>query len=203
MARRPPTPPPPDDGFDDFDTEDEALEPRGPVMVNVISADGAFRLLLILLTVWTLFEGFALATGALSPVDPGTDRTSERILGGLMIVLGGVYAMIAWRREQYRLLIWVPFASQLAIVVPLLLSFPDGALLLVISGMFLALMVYVWWRAREMEEAGAYDDEDEDGGAEFEAEDEDEPVRTAPRPRRGQPSPEPARRARSFRRRDP
>ena len=197
MTRRPPTTPPVDEDFED---EDDAYETRGPVMVNVISAEGAFRLLLVLLTIWTLFEGFALATGALSPVDPGTDRTSERILGGLMIVLGGVYAMIAWRRDQYRLLLWVPFASQLAIVVPLVLSFPDGAPLLVISGMFLALMCYVWWRAREMEQAMDFDDEDDD-----EIEDVDvrrEAASSTAQAKRGADAHEPGRRPRSFRRRD-
>jgi len=203
MTRRPPTPPPSDDDLDD---EDEDLEPRGPVMVNVISAEGAFRLLLILLTVWTLFEGVALATGAFSPVDSGTDRTAERMLGGLMIVLGGVYAMIAWQREHYRLLLWVPFAAQLALVVPLLIAFPDGALLLVISGMFLALMCYVWWRSRELEETIDYDDDEDtdDSGADasLPVRDAATGARSQPATGRAKPPQESARRTRSFRRRD-
>jgi hypothetical protein len=201
MTRRPPTPP----GDQRFDAEEESPEARRPATGSVISADGAFRLLLILLTIWTFFEGFALATGALNPVEAGTDRTSERILGGLMIVLGGVYAMIAWRREQYRLLLWVPFASQAAIVVPLLLAFPDGAPLLVVSGVFLALMVYVWWQARDWEEPEPFEDEYED---EYEDEGEDLDAiggELPPAPaasRRGPPASDQARRARNFRRRD-
>lgn len=203
MSRRPPTPPPADDDLDD---EDEEFEPRGPVMVNVISAEGAFRLLLILLTIWTLFEGIALATGAFSPVDAGTDRTAERMLGGLMMVLGGVYAMIAWQRERYRLLLWVPFAAQLAIVVPLLIAFPDGALLLVISGMFLALMCYVWWRSRELEETIDYESEGDEAAEDGEATTPGNEARSRAalsrpitRPAAAQES---TRRPRSFRRRD-
>ena len=39
---------------------------------SVINAHSLFRLLLILLTVWTVFEGVALATGAFSAVDAGS-----------------------------------------------------------------------------------------------------------------------------------
>ena len=119
MTRTPGTPPIEDD-------EDEADE-RG-AFESVISSHGAFRALLVLLSVWTFFEGFALTTGVFDPVDVGTDRTAERMLGGLMLVLAGVYATIAWHRERYRLLLWVPFAAQVAIVVPLLFSLPGGEL---------------------------------------------------------------------------
>jgi hypothetical protein len=178
--------------------EDEE-EPLARPTTSMISAYGAFRLLLIVLTVWTFFEGFALTTGALSPVDAGTDRTAERILGGLMVVLGGVYGMLAWQRERYRLLLWVPFAAQLAIVVPLLFDLEgDSLLLLVISTTFLVLMVYVWWRSRDIEEA-------EDTEEDLLDEEDATPARTA---RGGQSSRatearrEVGRRAGRFRRRD-
>ena len=139
---------PPGRGLNEIDDEEEVDEEEPQSFTtSVISAEGAFRVVLVLLTAWTLFEGFALATGAISAVDAGTDRTAERMLGGLMIVLGGVYAMIAWQRQRYRLLLWVPFAAQIAIVVPLSFSFDaDRILLLVISSIFLVLMVYVWSR---------------------------------------------------------
>jgi|CXWL01.1.fsa_nt_gi hypothetical protein len=217
MTQRPPS----GRGLDEIDEEEEVEEeePRS-FTTSVISAEGAFRVVLVLLTAWTLFEGFALATGAISAVDAGTDRTAERMLGGLMIVLGGVYAMIAWQRQRYRLLLWVPFAAQIAIVVPLLFSFDaDRILLLVISSIFLVLMVYVWYRSRDLEEpyneAEEYEDEEEDGeDEEDEASAADQrqlavgrPVRrSAPppaAPSTRSPSPrEPARRPNKFRRRD-
>jgi hypothetical protein len=173
--------------------EDEELPERG-ALESVISSHGAFRALLILLSIWTFFEGFALTTGILDPVDVGTDRTAERMLGGLMLVLAGVYATIAWRREQYRLLLWVPFAAQVAIVVPLLFALPGGELLLVISSIFLALMLYVWWQSRDIELASDDDEEDDDEFDDEQADDEAD----APAP----VEPESVRRQGRFRRRD-
>lgn len=178
---------------------------------SVINAHSLFRILLILLTVWTVFEGVALATGAFSAVDAGTDRTAERMLGGLMIIFGGIFAMLAWRRAQYRLLLWVPFAVQLAIVVPLLMP-PDreSAPLLVISSAFLVLMLYVWWQSRDIEdpyedyeEGEEYEEEDEDADAELEeyadGEDDEEPP---PKRTTSSSPPPPAQRAGRFRKRD-
>jgi hypothetical protein len=147
--------------FDDDDFDDDGDE-RG-AFESMISSHGTFRLILIALSVWTFFEGFALTTSILSPVDVGTDRTAERMLGGLMLVLAGVYAMIAWQRERYRLLLWVPFAAQVAIILPLLFALPDGALLLVISAIFLAAMCYVWWQSRDIDlGSDEYDDEEDE-----------------------------------------
>lgn len=178
----------------------------------MISAYGLFRLILIILTVWTVFEGFALATGAFSAVDAGADRTAERMLGGLMIVLGGVYAMLAWQRERYRLLLWVPFAAQAAIVAPLLFSFDaDRLLLLVISSVFLVLMVYVWWRSRDIDdpEDGEWDDEEDEDTYLAGLDDEDEVAVPTPRTSTTRaptpvpaPSRDPSRRSGRFRKRD-
>ena len=207
MTHRPPTsrtPPPPP--LDDEEEEESPLHST----TSVISAQGLFRLVLVILTVWTLFEGFALATGAFSAVDAGSDRTAERMLGGMMIVLGGVYAMLAWQRERYRLLLWVPFAAQAAIVAPLLFSFDaDRLLLLVISSLFLVLMVYVWWRSREIDDLD--EDDEAEGEDKYFAELEEEEELPTPKPRTATvrapsleppPSRDPARRPGRFRRRD-
>ena len=203
--RRPPVP---SQDADLFDDEEEEAPSRATI--SMISAYGAFRAILIGLTIWTFFEGFALATGALSPVDAGADRSAERILGGLMIVLGGVYGMIAWQRERYRLLLWVPFATQLAIVVPLIFEFPDrdSMLLLLISAMFLALMCYVWWRSREMAEAIEEEWEEDEGYDEEEEEVEEELMPRSSSPRApstrigAQPTSGGTRKTSKFRRRD-
>ena len=92
-----------------------------PSAVAVISAAGAFRLILVLLAIWSFFEGFALFTGGLSALSLGGNdrRTAEQIIGAQMIVFVPVYALLAWQREKYRLLIWVPYGAQLAIIVPI------------------------------------------------------------------------------------
>lgn len=147
--------------------------PRDPIAV--ISAYGAFRVLMVLLAIWTFFAGFSLLTqgvGALS--FGGGDGATERVVGGHMIMLVPIYALLAWRRDQYRLLIWMPYAAQLAIILPtffdLVLSrdrdFGDAALILIVSIIFFVLLVYFWWSSHpadffaigEPEEA-AIDDE--------------------------------------------
>lgn len=190
----------------DDEEEEEVAHTR-----SVIDAHSLFRILLVLLTIWTVFEGVALATGAFSAVDAGTDRTAERMLGGLMIVFGGIYAMLAWRRAQYRLLLWVPFAVQLAIVVPLLLSFDgDRVLLLVISSAFLVLMLYVWWQSRDIEdpfddyeeEDEEYEDEEEEADPDAELEEYADGEDEEPPPPQRAPSSAQSSRAGKFRKRD-
>lgn len=150
--------------------------------VAVINAYGLFRLLLLLLAAWTFFAGFALLTqgfGAISFISGG--GAAERIVGAHLLLLAPLYGLLAWRRDQYRLLMWIPYAAQLAIILPTayeLLSNSDGdfgesALLLVVSIIFLALLVYLWWSSHPL---GFFEPEDEDGEEDDEdnASDEDE-----------------------------
>ena len=124
--------------------------------VAVISAYGAFRLLLILMAIWSFFEGCALffgLGGALTLGGSGKhQRVAEEIIGAQMIVLVPVYGLLAWRRDRYRSLMWIPYAAQLAMIIPLgisLLRFQNvGVLLLVVSIVFFSLLVYFWWQSR-------------------------------------------------------
>lgn len=141
----------------------------------MISAYGAFRLLIILLAIWSFIEGFALFTGGLGALTFGGDRTAEQVIGLQLIVFVPVYALLAWQRDRYRLLIWVPYGAQLAIIVPtgwaLLRGDPDGLLLLIISAIFFVLLFYFWWHSHpldffqggEGEEDDEFADEDERG----------------------------------------
>ena len=169
--------------------------------VAVISAYGAFRLLLVLLAVWTFLEGFALVTGALDALSlGGHDRNAERIIGTQMIVLVPIYAILVWQRERYRLLIWVPYAAQLAIILPagwaLLHADTDSALLFAVSAIFFVLLFYLWWHSHPLdfyqppdeadgddEEEGESDEGEEDDEEESD-EDEEEPPERGERPRR-------------------
>jgi fatty acid desaturase len=171
--------------------------------VAVISAYGAFRLLLVLLAVWTFLEGFALVSGALNALSlGGHDRNAERIIGAQMIVLVPIYGVLVWQRERYRLLIWVPYAAQLAIMLPtgwaLLHADTDNALLFAVSAIFFVLLFYLWWHSHPLDFYQPPDDdatdgeEEEDGTAEDEEadgeEDQDESGEEPPdrdeRPRR-------------------
>src|SRR6185295_7169354 len=145
--------------------------------VAVISAAGAFRLLLILLAAWTFFEGFALFTGALGALSVGGSRTGEQILGAQMIVLVPVYALLVWQRERYRLLIWIPYGAQLAIIIPttwglLFRGDTDGLLMLVVSATFFAMLFYFWWHSHPLDffsgnDQEEYDEEDDTDDADF------------------------------------
>jgi len=118
--------------------------------MSVVSAQGAFRVLLLLLALWSFFAGFALATQGIGALTLGGGGAAERIAGAQMLILVPVYGLIAWRREEYRLLAWVPYAAQLAVIIPVsweLLrgrEFADSALMLIVSIVFLVLLLYVW-----------------------------------------------------------
>jgi hypothetical protein len=89
-----------------------------------------------------------------------------------MLVIAPIYGLLAWRREQYRNLLWVPYAAQLAIVVPTLydllisrdVSWGDSALIFIVSLIFHALLVYLWWSSHPLDHflGGGGDDDDED-----------------------------------------
>lgn len=144
--------------------------------IAVVSAYGAFRLLLGLLAAWSFFAGFALIIGAL---EFGDDPLARRVIGTHMVVLAPIYGLLAWRRSAYRLFIWVPYAAQAAIVGPGLWELVinqnlEGALVLIVSIIFLVLLVYVWTSSHPLgffqpaEEEEEIDDEfaiDEEGAA--------------------------------------
>ena len=140
--------------------------------ISVISAYGAFRVLMVLLAIWTFFAGFSLMTQGVSALSFGNNSASaERVVGAHMMMLAPVYGLLAWRRDEYRLLIWIPYAAQLAIILPtvydLFISrdrdFQDGALMLVVSLIFFVLLVYFWFSSKPAEFFHAADeDEDED-----------------------------------------
>jgi len=150
----------------------------GDGAVAVISAYGAFRVLLVLLAVWTFFAGFSLLTqgvGALS--FGGGDSATERVVGAHLLVLVPMYALLAWRRDEFRLLLWLPYAAQLAIIVPTFLDvivtrdrdFGDAALLLIVSLIFLVLLVYFWLSSHPLDFFSAAEpvqEEDEDDESE-------------------------------------
>ena len=127
--------------------------------VAVISAYGAFRLLIVLVGVWSFVEGFALFAGRVDALTLGgsgdSERAAEQIMGAHMIVLVPVYALLAWRREQYRVLFWMPYAAQLAIILPLTFSLlrghPVGVPLLIVSLVFFSLLIYFWWQSHPLE----------------------------------------------------
>lgn len=142
-----------------------------PGAVAVLSAHGAFRALLVLLALWSFFEGFALFTGSVHALSLGGSRASERVAGGQMLIFVPVYGLIAWNRERYRLMLWLPYATQLAIIVPLLLNLfagprrQDGLLVLIVSIIFFSLLVYFWRQSHPLDffvEDEAEFDEDED-----------------------------------------
>ena len=158
--------------------------------IAVISAYGAFRLLMALLAVWTFFAGFSLLTQGVGALSLGGDAAAaERVAGGQMMVIAPIYGLIAWRRDQYRQLLWLPYAGQVAIILPtmydLLIShdghFEDDSLILIISLIFFALLIYLWWSSHPLEHfAGFGGDEEEEWADEEEPEEEHEPGQAPP-----------------------
>jgi len=171
-----------------------------PVEPNVVPASGVYRAVMIILAAWTIFEGLALATQGVPALSLGGGNAAERIIGAQMLMLVPVYALIVWRPEEYRYLRWIPYAAQIAIVLPMFWDvlitgdqdFTDGALLFVVSAMFLGVLIYLRtsthplaFFAPDEPEDEAFDEEDEDleDDADLE-EDEEEPDERQPRGRR-------------------
>ena len=146
----------------------------------VVSAYGAFRLLLGLLAAWSFFAGFALIIGAM---DFGDDPLTRRVLGAHMLMLAPVYLLLAWRRADYRYFIWVPYAAQTAIVIPGLWELVvnqdfEGPLVLVVSAIFLVLLIYLWTSSRPLAAFRSSGDDDEEDEDVDELDDDDEDAST-------------------------
>jgi len=118
---------------------------------DVVPATGVYRVVIILLAVWTIFAGLALATQGVPAISLGGDNAAERMLGAQMLVFVPIYGLIIWRPDEHRHLRWVPYAAQLAVVVPFLWDalittdhdFFDGTLLFIGSAVFLGVLIYV------------------------------------------------------------
>jgi len=120
----------------------------------MISAERALQVILILLTIWTAFSGLALIffpASAEASIGGDQSEAAQRLLGVHVLVVAVIYGLLAWRREQYQVLLWVPFVVQSAVVVITLVNmvtgdsdFTDGVLPLVVAATFLALLVFVW-----------------------------------------------------------
>jgi hypothetical protein len=146
-------------------------------LVPVISAYGAFRLLMFLLAGWTFFAGFALVTGFTGLSYDG--NTASRVAGFQLMILAPIYLLIGWRREEFRLLIWLPYAGQLALIVPGLWQIlfdqdVDAPLILLVSIIFFALLLYLWLSSADPTDFFLPDAEDEDDDAEDLDEEEDD-----------------------------
>lgn len=181
---------------------------------SVIEAHSAFRLLLVLVTIWSFIEGFALFTGSIDALSLNSDRMAERIVGAQMLVLSGAFALLAWRREQFRLLLWLPYAAQLAIIIPIGISIfggsSDGALLFVVSLIFFVLLFYFWYHSHPLEHfQEVLDEDDQEDVEDVDGWPEERGAPATHGPARGPAPPapasdrEPPRRASKFRRRDP
>ena len=129
---------------------------------RVISADAALRLVLVLLTIWTLLSGLALTFfqdaadftigGGLGG---GEGEAAQRLLGVHLLVLAPIYGLLAWEPRRYRLLLWVPYAAQGGVVAATLFDivtgdrdFSDGALPLIVAIIFFVLLLYVTFGGR-------------------------------------------------------
>lgn len=126
----------------------------------MISADRALGLILILLTIWTAFSGLVLLffpDSAEATIGGGQGEAAQRLLGVHVLVLAPFYGLLAWNRERYRMLLWVPYVVQTAVVVVTVLNmvtgdldFIDGLLPLTVAATFLTLLVFIW-RAGNLE----------------------------------------------------
>jgi hypothetical protein len=123
---------------------------------GTVNAESALRLVLLLLTMWTLLSGLALtffqgASGATigGGLEGGQGEAAQRLLGVHLLVLAPVYGLIAWQPERYRLIGWLPYVTQGGVVLVTLFDIVTGkrdiqgaALPFFVALIFLVLLVY-------------------------------------------------------------
>ena len=65
--------------------------------VAVVSAYGAYRVLVMLLAIWTFFAGFALLTQGVTALSFGGQDAAgvERVIGAHMLILAPIYVLLA------------------------------------------------------------------------------------------------------------
>jgi len=143
----------------------ELAPPRPQATIN---AQNALRLVLLLLTMWTLLSGLALTffQGAAAAtigggLEGGQGEAAQRLLGVHLLVLAPIYGLIAWQPERYRLIAWVPYIAQGGVVLVTFFDIVTGArdiqgaaLPFFVSLFFFVLLVYVWRTARIPEAPG-------------------------------------------------
>ncbi len=131
----------------------------------VISAQGALRLLLALLALWTFFSGLTLTffqDAAAATIGGGLGGSeggaAQRLLGVHLLVLGPFYGMLAWEPQRFRVLLWVPYVAQGGVVLATLYDiaagnrdFRDGSLPLIVAAFFFVMLLYVTFAGRRPE----------------------------------------------------
>jgi hypothetical protein len=132
---------------------------------TVINAQSTLRLLVGLLALWTLLSGLTLtffqdASAATigGGLKGGEGEAAQRLLGVHLLVLAPIYGLLAWEPQRFRLLLWVPYAAQTGVVAAMAFDlvtgardFTDAALPLIVALIFLVLLLYVTFGAREPE----------------------------------------------------
>jgi hypothetical protein len=119
-----------------------------------ISTALLLRIITALIAAWSLLAGIALvffqgsSSGALGA--GVADVAGQRLLGAHLIVLAPVYAVIAWRHDQYKGLAWLPLASQLCVFLSVSYSimagdteFGDAFVAVAVSAIFIGLFAFV------------------------------------------------------------
>lgn len=120
-----------------------------------ISTQLLSRILTGLIAIWSLLAGVALVffqgSGSSALGAGVTDIAGQRLLGAHLIILAPVYALLAWHSDRYQGLLWLPFASQLAVFFAVgygilvgQTEFGDGVIAISVSGIFIGLMGFVW-----------------------------------------------------------
>ena len=113
------------------------------------------RIIVLLIAGWTAIAGVVLigfhgaTAGALGA--GVADEAGQRLLGAHLLILVPAYLLLAWRPDRYAHFLWLPFAAQLATALAVGYSiltgetdFGDGILAAAVSGIFIALLSFVW-----------------------------------------------------------
>jgi hypothetical protein len=113
------------------------------------------RLIILLIGIWSFAAGLVLlgfASSGGGALGAGiADPAGQRLVGVHLLLLTPVYALIVLRPERYQVLMWLPFAAQLALALTVAYnmlagstSVGDGILASAISAIFAGCLGFVW-----------------------------------------------------------
>ncbi len=152
------TPRPPDVRYDTLEGDRvQAVLGRFRVVgepSQALSAEGMLRVVVALLGVWVFYSGLTLTIwqgiDVATVVGDLNNGPAQRLLGVHLLILAPVFWLFAWDPEKYRWLFWVPYAHQWGVFLVTVFElvsgkrdFPDAALPVVVTLIFVVLLSYI------------------------------------------------------------
>src|SRR5690349_23824473 len=97
---------------------------------TMISTRLLTRLIILLIAIWSFAAGLVLlgfASAGGGALGAGiADPAGQRLVGIHLLLLTPIYFLMVWRPERYQILLWLPFAAQVALSLTIAYNITSG-----------------------------------------------------------------------------